>query len=77
MSKATLAIDDEVMRRLRDEAARRGATPSEVAEEALRQLLDVAPRTRRDPVDLPTFRGGGPLVDISDRDALYDAMEGT
>jgi hypothetical protein len=25
--------------------------------------------------DLPTFDGGEPLVDIADRDALYNAME--
>ncbi len=25
---------------------------------------------------LPTFRSGGALVDISDREALYQAMEG-
>jgi len=25
---------------------------------------------------LPTFNSGGELVDIADRDALYDAMEG-
>jgi hypothetical protein len=25
---------------------------------------------------LPTFRSGGTLVDIADRDALYQAMEG-
>jgi hypothetical protein len=25
---------------------------------------------------LPTFHGGGTLVDIADRDALYHAMEG-
>ena len=25
---------------------------------------------------LPTFRGGGALVDVADRDALYEVMEG-
>lgn len=25
---------------------------------------------------LPSFQSGGALVDVADRDALYDAMEG-
>jgi hypothetical protein len=28
------------------------------------------------PPPLPTFRSGGMLVDVADRDALYQAMEG-
>jgi plasmid stability protein len=73
--KTTLNIDDSVMRKLRHEAARQGRTMSEMVETALRLLL----RSRRAPgsiAPLPLFRSGGALVDISDRDALYDAMEG-
>ena len=32
------------------------------------------PRAKIEP--LPTFGSGGALIDISDRDALYQAMEG-
>ena len=73
--KTTLNIDDRVMARLRREAARRGCTMSELVETALRLLL----QTRGEPADLPplpSFRSGGHLVDIADRDALYHAMEG-
>ena len=73
--KTTLNIDDRVMAQLKQEAARRGKTMSELVETALRQLL----RARRKPVELPelpTFHGGGTLVDIDNRDALYDAMDG-
>jgi predicted transcriptional regulator len=73
--KTTLNIDDQVMARLRAEAARTGRTMSELMEVALRQLLD-----RRRPAvvsePLPTFQSGGALVDVADRDALYRAMEG-
>ncbi len=73
--KTTLNIDDSVMRRLKREAARRGCTMSDLMESALRLLL-----TAKDPAaplpPLPSFEGGGPLVDIADRDALYAAMEG-
>jgi antitoxin component of RelBE/YafQ-DinJ toxin-antitoxin module len=73
--KTTLIIDDRVMTRLKQEAARTGRTMSELVEIALRRLL----QTKRDPIDLrplPTFKSGGALVDISDREALYQAMEG-
>jgi plasmid stability protein len=73
--KTTLNIDDTVMERLRREAARSGRTMSELVETALRMLL----RSRREPVELdalPSFDGGGARVDIADRDALYNAMEG-
>ena len=72
--KTTLNIDDGVMVELKREAARQGKTMSELVEAALRLLLR-RPRKRDDPPPLPTFDGGGTSVDISDRDALYDAME--
>jgi hypothetical protein len=63
------------MRRLKEEAARRGTTMSELMESALRLLLRGQP-DRIELPPLPAFHGGGALVDIADRDALYDAMEG-
>jgi len=73
--KTTLNIDDSVMARLKQEAARQGRTMSELVETALRLLF----RSQKKPVgipSLPTFRSGGALVDVADRDALYQAMEG-
>lgn len=73
--KTTLNIDDTVMARLRREAARTGRTMSELVETALRNLL--GRRDEREPLPpLPSFDGGGALVDIADREALYRAMEG-
>lgn len=74
--KTTLNIDDSVMQRLREEAARRGTTMSALVEAGLRRVLapEVAAE-RDDPPPLPTWNSGGFLVDISDRDALYRAME--
>jgi hypothetical protein len=74
MKKTTLNIDDTVMAELRREAARQGCTMSELVETALR-LLFRAQRKREALPPLPTFDSGGMLVDIADRDALYDAME--
>jgi hypothetical protein len=73
--KTTLNIHPTVMKRLKQEAARRGTTMSEMVEAALRLYLE-APRDSKALDDLPTFRSGGALVDIADRDALYGAMEG-
>jgi hypothetical protein len=73
--KTTLNIDDSVMALLKREAARQGRTMSELVESALR-LMFRAQRSRRELPPLPTFRSGGHLVDVADRDALYQAMEG-
>jgi hypothetical protein len=73
--KTTLNIDDTVMAELKREAARQGRTMSEMVETALRLLL--RSQRKRGPLPpLPSFRSGGALVDIADRDALYQAMEG-
>ena len=72
--KTTLNIDDTVMDRLRRESARTGRTMSELVETALRQLLQrrsVTPELS----PLPSFKSGGALVDVADRDALYRVME--
>lgn len=73
--KTTLNIDDQVMARLKQEAARQGRTMSELVETALRMLLRSRKQKQELP-PLPSFRSGGALVDIADREALYQAMEG-
>jgi len=73
--KTTLNIDDTVMRHLKREAARQGRTMSELVESALRLLLQ-SRKSRGELAPLPTFKSGGMLVDIADREALYQAMEG-
>jgi plasmid stability protein len=73
--KTTLNIDDTLMAELKREAARQGRSMSELVETALR-LFFRSQRTRKKLSPLPTFRSGGMLVDIADRDALFHAMEG-
>ena len=71
--KATLEIDDALMRRLRKEAARRGTTVSVLAETGLKHILDGCGKTTPDNETLPpipTRLSGGILVDISNRDEL-------
>jgi hypothetical protein len=73
--KTTLNIDDSVMAQLKREAARQGRTMSELVETALRMLFKSRKRREELP-PLPSFRSGGALVEVADRDALYQAMEG-
>jgi hypothetical protein len=73
--KTTLNIDDTVMAQLKREAARQKRTMSELVETALRGLFR-SQRKRQDVPPLPKFHSGGTLVDVADRDALYQAMEG-
>jgi len=71
--KTTLVIDDKVMAKLKQEAARQGMTISELVESALRLFLRPAPQAKELP-PLPTFKSKM-LVDISDRDKLYDILD--
>lgn len=74
--KTTLNIDDSVMQRLREEAARQGRTMSELVEAGLRRVLD-EPEQDIDQVrePLPQWHSGGAFVDVADRDALHDRMD--
>jgi plasmid stability protein len=77
--KTTLNIDDSVMQRLREEAARRGTTMSQLVEAGLRRILGeeaVPGSARRQLRPLPRWRSGGARVDVADRDALHDLMDG-
>ena len=73
--KTTLNIDDNVMRELKSEAARRGCTMSALVEAGVRMVLRKTPPAGEIP-PLPSFSSGGALVDYADREALYRAMEG-
>ena len=77
--KTTLNIDDGVMNRLREEAARRGVTMSALVEAGLRRVLDESKQTGGEGAglpELPSWSGGAARVDVANRDALFAAMEG-
>ena len=76
--KTTLNIDDTLLLRLREEAARRETTMSALVEAGLRRILEerVPHRTGQDTLPpLPTWHGGQMLVDAAKRDDLYRVME--
>ncbi|OGL46270.1 MAG: hypothetical protein A2161_14835 [Candidatus Schekmanbacteria bacterium RBG_13_48_7] len=72
--KITLNISDIVMKRLKEESTRSGKTMSELIETALRIMLSHE-KTQKKILELPLFDGGEFLVDISNRDYLYDVMD--
>ena len=77
--KATFDIDEGVMRQLHEVAKRRGTTVSALVEEAIKEAIKDAPEglplAESDLLPLPSWPMGKPLVDISNREELYDAME--
>lgn len=74
----TLDIDDALMKRLREEAARRKTSLSDIVEAGLRRILTERPPIATPPEippPLPSWHGGELLVDITDRDEFYRVME--
>lgn len=77
--KTTLNIDDTVMRRLREEAARRQTTMSSLVEAGLRRVLGdsgAQDREAKPLPPLPSWKSGGQRVDISNREEMYGVLEG-
>ena len=72
--KTTLVIADSVMAKVRREAAKRGCTMSELVESALRQMFMRKLEPPRRP-ELPTFSGGEMLIDVADRNALFEMFD--
>ena len=77
--KATFDIDEGVMKRLEEVAIRRGTTASALVEAAIREAIadvtDASSPIKTELRPLPSWPMGKPLVDISNREELYDAME--
>ena len=76
MARTTLAIDDDLLKRLKEKATREGRALHDVANELLRQAL-VQQKPRR-PLKLK-LRGWKakqrPGVHLLDRDKLFDLMD--
>ncbi|MDL5055617.1 hypothetical protein QQ056_18995 [Oscillatoria laete-virens NRMC-F 0139] len=73
--KTTLNISDATMLEVKREAARRRQTMSELVESALRAVVRPEQREVKMP-PLPAYHGGGARVNVSNRDSLYNVMEG-
>ena len=77
MPRTTIALDDDLLRSIKEKAAREGRTFQAVANELLRVAL-VEQRTRHaGKLQLKGWRARQqPGVDLTDRDKLFDLMDG-
>lgn len=73
--KTTLNINYQLLIQLKREAAKQGRTVSELVETAIR-LLFQNQKVPKPLSPLPIFKSSGYLVDITDREVLYQDMEG-
>ena len=75
MPRTTLAIEDRLLRRLKEKAAREGSTLQQVANELLRQGLDMRPQRLDYRLELEGWDAAElPGVDLLDRDKLLDIL---
>ncbi|HEY5998764.1 MAG TPA: DUF2191 domain-containing protein [bacterium] len=78
MKRTTLALDDDLLQKLRLRAAREGRSMQAVANDLIRHSIEIGNRPR-DPyrLDLKGWEAQTrPGVDLLDRDALFDLMDG-
>lgn len=77
--KATFDIDEGIMRQLHEVAKRRGTTAAALVEAAIKEAIndepDASPSAESKLRPLPSWPMGKPLVDISNREELYDKLE--
>jgi len=76
MRRTTIAIEDDLFRDLKQKAAKDGVTLGSLVNVLLRRSLHAPPR-HAFKLRLTTVKGKGPpAVDIDDKDALFDFMDG-
>jgi plasmid stability protein len=74
--KTTMNIDDQIMRDLKAEAARRGITMTALVEAGLRLVLSESRKPEEPPLpELPSWDSGGLRIDVADRGALFDVVD--
>lgn len=78
MKKTTINIEDAIMERLKEEAVRRKTTMGALVEAGIRRILaegETPAPAKGELPPLPTYDMGEPLVDIADREALYEVLD--
>ncbi|MGH9449591.1 MAG: type II toxin-antitoxin system VapB family antitoxin [Terriglobia bacterium] len=76
MKRTTLTLDDRLLRALKKKSAEEGRTLQAVTNDLLRRALAAGPRRPYD-LRLQGWKAAElPGVDLSDRDTLFDLMDG-
>ena len=76
--RTTIRVDDDLLAEVKQLAAKNNLTLTAIIEDALRQMLARQEEAiRRQPVQLTTVDGNGPLpgIDLDDSAALLEMME--
>ena len=76
--KTTFNIDDALMQQLRETAAQRGVTMTKIVEAGIRHMVSTPENSNNASekrFELPSWKGGRELVDISNRDELYKIFD--
>ena len=75
--RTTLDLPDDLLSEAKERAARERRSLSEVVADAVRSSFRRTAAGDRQPIELPTFDGGGlrPGVDLNDSAALLDLTE--
>ena len=75
--RTTVDLPDDLLSEAKARAAREGRTLSDIVGDAVRSSFARTATAEREPVDLPTFGGGGlqPGIDLDDSASLLEAME--
>lgn len=78
MRRTTLALESQMFRQIKQEAARQGKSLKDYINELL--LLALQKKNAKENLKnyiLPTLNMGLPAVDPADREAIYDLMDKT
>jgi len=77
VARTTLAIEDDLLKRIKEKAAREGRTFQDVANELLRSALVHHRPKQKLKLHLRGWKAKElPGVDLLDRDKLFDLMDG-
>lgn len=72
--RTTLNLPDALAEEAKERAAAEGRTFTSLVEEGLRIVLE-SRRDRPARQPLPTFQGGGFMIDLEDKDALWEILD--
>jgi hypothetical protein len=72
--RTSMNLPDALLEAARERAKHEGRTVTSLMEEALRRLLEAQP-TSVSPPELPTWKGGRLLIDLNDKDALWEILD--
>ena len=67
-------LPDSLLQAARERAASEGRSVTSLMEEALRRLLEEH-SARPVPAKLPTWKGGRLLIDLEDKEALWEILD--